>query len=82
LETDEGYSDIQDLIVSKSVRTPTTEVQRKYQIDINNERDEKYEKNIGKNKILMNEFYMNNGNRIKKLESDIEESKEKMDIDK
>lgn len=82
LETDEGYSDIQDLIVSKSVRTPTTEVTRKYQIDINNERDEKYEKNIGKNKILMNEFYMNNGKRIKKLESDIEEHKGRMDMDK
>lgn len=82
LETDDGYSDIQDLIVSKSVRTPTTEVTRKYQIDINNERDEKYEKNIGKNKILMNEFYMNNGKRIKKLESDIEEHKGRMDMDK
>jgi hypothetical protein len=30
----------------------------------------------------MNEFYMNNGNRIKKIESDVEESKGKMDMDK
>lgn len=82
LETDEGYSDIQDLIVSKSIREAKGELQRKYQIDINNQWDAKYEKNIGKNKILMNEFYMNNGNRIKKLESDIEESKGKMDMDK
>ncbi len=82
LETDDGYSDIQDLIVSKSIREAKGEQQRKYQIDINNERDEKYEKNIGKNKILMNEFYMNNGKRIKKLESDIEEHKGRMDMDK
>jgi hypothetical protein len=70
------------LIVSKSIREAKGELQRKYQIDINNQWDAKYEKNIGKNKILMNEFYMNNGNRIKKLESDIEESKGKMDMDK
>ncbi len=70
------------MIVSKSIREAKGEQQRKYQIDINNERDEKYEKNIGKNKILMNEFYMNNGKRIKKLESDIEEHKGRMDMDK
>lgn len=82
LETDEWYSDIQDLIVSKSIREAKGELQRRYQVDINNQWDEKYEKNIGKNKILMNEFYMNNGKRIKKLEIDVEEYGKKWEMDK
>lgn len=80
IETDDWYSDVQELKVYKSLRKWEKMVEKTYQVDIDNERDEKYEKNIGKNKVLMNEFYINNWKRLKKIESDIAEYWEKQEI--
>ena len=75
VETDEWYSDLKDIKVSKSARGWWQEVIRSIHIDLNNEW-------VEENKEEVNEFFTKNGSRLKKIESDTEEHSKRMDTDK
>lgn len=78
LETENGYTDPQDITVIKSLKWVSAK--KKYRIDIDQERD----KEISSTKDLLDDFYIQNWNRINALEDWLNESKqakEKLSID-
>lgn len=65
LETDNGYTDPKEVNVMKSLKW--SDQKRKMKVDIDQERDTE----ISNTEELLNAFYVENGNRIKSLETSV-----------
>lgn len=76
LETDEGYTDLKEVKIMKSLKWQ--DKTRKYKVDIDNERDNE----IKNTEDLLNAFYIENGNRIKSIEDSVLDAETRRELQK